>query len=338
MTNPFRTGDPRARRSTTGEVGAWVLALLVAIGLWLSVNLAERESERTVRVRIDLMNLPAGMMITNTVPAYAQVRVRGSGLLLSSIDADRMATRLDLTGVRPGRVTYSLPASDFAFPRNVDVTRVTPSRVSLDIDAIGSREVPIRLVTRGKLKSGLELVDTIVLPDRVVLEGPESQLATVDDVPTRRVPLGELDAGVNEITIRLLRPNGKVQLRNAEVRVRLVIDRQIAERRFENVPVAIRNAKAPWQAVPNVVSFVVRGPAEELASLDLAPSAVTVDATDQQPPGPVALRPDIALPPGFDIVRVSPAEVKLGLLPGGADTFIGPRRLAAEPEAVEPPK
>jgi YbbR domain-containing protein len=338
MTNPFRIGAARARRSTTREIGAWILALLLAIGLWLSVNLAERESERTVRVRIDLMNLPGGMMITNSVPAYAQVRVRGSGLLLSSIDADRMATRLDLAGVRPGRVTYSLPASDFAFPRNVDVTRVTPSRVSLDIDAIGSREVAIRLATRGKLRSGLELIDTIVLPARVVLEGPESQLATVEDVPTRRVPLGDLDAGVNEITVRLVRPGGKVQLRNAEVRIRLVIDRQLSERSFENVPIAIRNAKAPWQVVPDVVSFVVRGPAEDLATLSLAASAVTVDATDQQPPGPVALRPDIALPPGFDIVRVSPSEVELALLPGSADTFIGPRSLAPESETMEPPK
>ncbi|HAC80768.1 MAG TPA: hypothetical protein DCG06_10765, partial [Deltaproteobacteria bacterium] len=111
--------ERRFANATLRQGGAWALALLVAVALWLSVNLGERASERTVRLRIDLVNLPMGKIITNTVPAYAQLRLRGSGLLLSSIDTDRMATQLDLAGVRTGRVTYSLVASDLSLPRNV---------------------------------------------------------------------------------------------------------------------------------------------------------------------------------------------------------------------------
>lgn len=337
MTNPLRPAGERLPRSTLREVGAWVLALLLAIVLWLSVNLGERESERTVRARIDLVNLPTGMVITNAVPAYAQVRVRGSGLLLSSLDADRLATRLDLSGVQPGRVTYTLPASDFSLPRNVEVSRVTPSRVSLDIDAMGEREVPIRLATRGELREGLELKEAIILPTVATLEGPESRLRTISDVPTRRIDLSDLGAGVSEVTSRLQRPGGKVRLRDPEVRVRLVIDRILGRREFSGVQVSVRNARGIWRAEPPRIAFVIQGPVPAIESLSLPDGAVTVDATDIEPPGPASLTPEVALPPGFRLVEVTPQSVELVFEAEAVDSFMGPVRPTPEVPVEESP-
>lgn len=335
MTNPFGSGGQRLPRSTLREIGAWFLALFLALALWLSVNLGERESERTLRVRIDLVSLPAGMVITNAVPDYAQVRVRGSGLLLSSIDANRLATRLDLSGVRPGRVTYTLPSSDFSLPRNVEVSRVTPSRISLDIDSMGTREVPIRLATRGELREGLELNEAIILPTVAMLEGPQSRLATIDEVRTRRIDLAELDAGVNEVTGRLQRPGGKVRLRDAEVRVRLVIGRLLARREFSGMPVAIRNAQGNWRAVPESIAFVVEGPVPAIESLELPESAVTVDATDIVPPETASLSPEVALPPGFRLVEAAPQVVELVFEGEADDNFMGPVRPTPEAASAE---
>ena len=322
----------RMPRSTRREVGAWLLALVVALSLWLSVNLGERASERTLRVRIDLVNLPLGKVITNSVPAYAQVRVRGSGLLLSSIDTDRMATQLDLAGVRTGQVTYSLAASDFPLPRNVDVTRVTPSRVSLDIDRLASRIVPVRLERVGEVRVGLELRESIVLPAEVEVEGPESQLANLEDVATQRVDVKGLDAGVNEVTVRLQGPGGLLELRRQDVRVQWVVSRQLATRVIAEVPIVIRNARVPWVLEPELISIEVRGPSEEISMFALNPSAVTVDATDIQMPGPVAVVPVITLPPGFDVLRMEPQEVSLRLVSESAD----PNDEAAVPSGERP--
>ncbi|MDG1399664.1 MAG: CdaR family protein [Candidatus Binatia bacterium] len=317
--------ERRFANATLRQGGAWALALLVAVALWLSVNLGERASERTVRLRIDLVNLPMGKIITNTVPAYAQLRLRGSGLLLSSIDTDRMATQLDLAGVRTGRVTYSLVASDLSLPRNVDVTRVTPSRISLDIDVVDRRTVPIELLTTGELRAGLEFVEAVLLPAEVELEGPKGQLAGITQVSTQRVDLNGMDAGVNELMGRLQNPPGLVELRSRDVVVQLVIDRQLAQRSFPDVPIAIRNARAPWLVDPDNVAIEVRGPAAEIESLELNPSAITVDATDLPMPGPALLTPVVALPPGFDVVRIEPAQVTLRLEEETADTLRGPR-------------
>ena len=325
MSSPRGPSERGSTNSSMRQVGAWALALLVAVALWLSVNLGERASERTVRLRIDLVNLPAGKMITNAVPAYAQLRLRGSGLLLSSIDTDRMATQLDLSGVRTGRVTYSLVASDLPLPRNVDVRRITPSRMSLDIDAVGRRTVPIELMTTGELRGGLELVESVLLPAEVEIEGPNGQLAAIAEVATQRVDLKDMDAGVNELMARLQDPPGMVELRSQDVVVQLVIDRQLAQRSFTDVPIAIRNARAPWLVVPDSVSIEVRGPAAEIGELKLNPSAITVDATDVPTPGPASLVPVVALPPGFDVVRIEPAEVELRLAEETVDNQMGPQ-------------
>ena len=100
MSSPRGPSERGSTNSSMRQVGAWALALLVAVALWLSVNLGERASERTVRLRIDLVNLPAGKMITNAVPAYAQLRLRGSGLLLSTSSQVSLPTKAMAT---PGR-------------------------------------------------------------------------------------------------------------------------------------------------------------------------------------------------------------------------------------------
>ena len=60
-----RGGTPwqRLRATSWSDVGTWAVALAVAVGLWLLVNMGERTSERTLRVRLEPENVPAGMVI-----------------------------------------------------------------------------------------------------------------------------------------------------------------------------------------------------------------------------------------------------------------------------------
>ena len=80
-----------------------------------------------------------------------------------------------------------------------------------------------------------------------------------------------MDAGVNELMGRLQNPPGLVELRSRDVVVQLVIDRQLAQRSFPDVPIAIRNARAPWLVDPDNVAIEVRGPAAEIESLEVEP-------------------------------------------------------------------
>lgn len=298
-------------RPSLREAGTWLGAFAIAIGLWLFVNVGERTSERTLRVRLDLENLPSGMVVTNPVPDYVELRVAGSGLILSSIDPKSLHVALDLSGVRPGVATYSLGPKDFPLPRKVDVERVSPSRVSLHIDRLSVRTLPVRLDRRGELKEGLRLARVEIEPDEVRVSGPRSRLAAVRVVETRAVDLGELSEGTTEREVELVSPGGLMQLRRGSVGVRFVVERAIAQRRLEGVPVVLEGeASSLWRVRPARVDVVVRGTEPDVGRLTVDSVSVSVAAADLQGPGPSEVEPRVELPPGLDVVAVIPARVR----------------------------
>ncbi|MDG2304709.1 MAG: CdaR family protein [Candidatus Binatia bacterium] len=298
-------------RPSWADLGTWLLAFLLASGLWFFVNAGARTSERTLRVRLDLIHVPAGMVITSTAPDYIEVRVSGSGLMLSSIDAQSLQTSLDLAGVQPGVATYTLNAKDFALPRSVEVNRVTPSRVSLSIDRLVRRKLPIRLDSRGEMEPGLKVVEEQLLPSEVGVTGPRGRVAAVTEVETQALDLATLQPGVNERTLDLLGPGGLVQLRQPTIAVQIVVERELSERTFDNVALEIQGSEGHWVAEPDRVRIVVRGPAVEIGSLELAPGAAYVDTAALAGRAAVEVRPLVTLPPGYEVLRLEPPTVTL---------------------------
>lgn len=318
-----RRGGRRLIRISWVDVGTWGAALATAIGLWLLVNIGERTSERTLRVRIDPENLPAGMVITNPIPEYAEVRVSGSGLILSSIDAKGLRTALDLAGAKPGVATYSLDPKSFELPRKVEVNRVTPSQITFHLDRMAKRSLPVRLERIGEVPAGLRLKELALLPEKVDVSGPKSRLDGLQAVVTVPFDLAELAPGTRQAEVELVQPGGQAQLKSPSIRVRTVVEPVIVERTLRRVKLTIRGDAADWEAKPEGVNVVVRGPELELDELELEPGAVYVETEELTGKGPHRVKPKVELPKGIDLVRVEPAEIALegsaaGSAPEGA--------------------
>ena len=315
-----RGGTPwqRLRATSWSDVGTWAVALVVAIGLWLLVNMGERTSERTLRVRLEPENVPAGMVIVNPVPEYAEVRVSGSGLILSSIDAKNLHTSLDLSGTKPGVLTLSLDPKNFELPRKVEVTRITPSQVTFHLDSLTRRTIPVRLERTGEVPSGLRLKELALIPEKVDVTGPRSRVDALQSLFTAPLDLSRLQVGTHQVDVSLTQPGGLVQLGTSEIRVRTVVEPVVVERDFRKVKLAIRGAASPLRARPDSVSVVIRGPEAELSALELSAGAVFVDASVLEGQGPFEARPEVALPEGMSLVRIEPAAVTLEPAPDGA--------------------
>lgn len=301
----------RLKRASWVDVGTWVGAFATAVGLWLLVNIGERTSERTLRVRIEPENIPSGMVITNPIPEYAEVRVSGSGLILSSIDGERLSTALDLSGARPGVFTYALDPKSFQLPRKVEVSRVTPSQVTFHLDRMADRTLPVRLERTGELPSGLRLKELALIPEKVDVVGPKGRLDSLQAIFTAPFDLGELQAGTSELAVDLVQPGGLVRLASPSIRVRAVVEHVIVERTLRKVPVAVRDAPSSWEVRPQNVTVVVRGPELDLKDLALEPGAAYVEAGELDGDRAHRVAPQVALPSGIELVRVEPREVTL---------------------------
>lgn len=321
-----RTGSPwhRLRATSWSDVGTWGLALLVAAGLWLLVNMGERTSERTLRVRLEPENVPAGMMIINPIPEYAEVRVSGSGLILSSIDQKNLHTVLDLSGTKPGVLTFSLDPKNFELPRKVEVTRITPSQVTFHLDQLVKRALPVRLERAGEVPSGLRLKELALVPEKVEVSGPKLRVDAMQSVFTAALDLSRLQPGTQQIDVSLTQPGGLVQLKATEIRVRTVVEPVVVERELRGVKLEVRNGARPFRVRPDSVTLVVRGPEAELSSLDLSPGAAFVDASELEGQATSRAKPQVTLPDGMTLVRTEPAEVTLE--PAGEESAPAPAR------------
>jgi YbbR domain-containing protein len=296
-------------RVSWGDVGAWLVAFVTAIGLWLFVNTGERTSERTLRVRIEPENLPAGLVITNPVTEYVEVRVSGPGVILSGIDPKRLRTPLDLSFVRPGVATYAISPKMFQFPRKVEVVRVTPAQVSLHVDRETRRTLPVRLERQGQVPAGYSVSALELTPDEVEVVGPASQLEGLRTIATEPLDLSRVGEG-RDVYLRLVSPGDGVALTPSEILAHVETAPVVAEREIKAVAVTIRG-DAAWKANPARIALTVRGPESKVASLELGPGSVYVDASGLAPPGPHRVRPSVVLPEGVEVLRQAPGEVSL---------------------------
>jgi YbbR domain-containing protein len=314
---PFRRehGDRRTRSTRSwfawGDLGTWLVALATAFGLWLFVNTGERMSERTLRVRLEPENLPPGLVITNQGAEHAEVRVSGPGVILSGIDVKRMRTPLDLAGVRPGIATYAINPKMFQLPRKVEVLRVTPAQVSLHVDRMSRRLLPVRLERRGEVPPGYAVISVEVSPDKVEVSGPAMKLEGLRAVATETIDFAELGTAGGREILSLVRPvdDALVDLEPAEVVLDVKVAPVMSDREFKNVAVGMHGGAEGWKVEPAAISVVVRGPELELKDAILAPGSVYVEIGE--PATATTARPIVDLPEGLELVRTIPEEVKI---------------------------
>ena len=150
----LRSGDTRLR----------VLALALAIGLWVFVNAGERGSMVPLTVPISYNSLPQGMVIVNRPPAQVKIEVTGPRTLLSLLDPERLTLKLNLRNVAAGQSDFKIYPSMFNVGRNTTVTSISPDLLSVDIDRLTTRDVPVHLAVEGKVESGYTISSVDISP------------------------------------------------------------------------------------------------------------------------------------------------------------------------------
>jgi YbbR domain-containing protein len=239
------------------------------------------------------------------------VRVSGPGVILSGLDPKRMRTPLDLSGVRPGVATYAISPKMFQLPRKVEVVRVTPAQVSLQIDRLSKRQLPVRLERSGEVPPGFAVESIEVTPDKVEVSGPASKLEGIRAVSTEPIDFSAIAAGGEREILRLVSPvdDEMVQLTPSEVLVEVQLGPVAVERELKGVNVGVRGGGEGWRVNPARIAVVVRGAEAEVGGLELRPGSVYVDVGGLPQTGTHRLKPVVELPDGIELVRRVPAEV-----------------------------
>jgi YbbR domain-containing protein len=290
--------------------GLRLLALLIAIGLWIFVNAGQKNAIDSLHVPISYRRLPAGLVIVNQPPGFAKIQVTGPRTLLSLLDPEQLEVKLDLSGVGPGQASFKINPTMFNVPRSTAVTSVSPSEVVLDVDRVVQRELPIHVDVEGRVAAGYQLAGVDTVPPKITAIGPSRFVDPLQRVSTEPFDVQGATEDVQR-RVDLESPNPAVALTAVAVTAKVAVTEKVASREFRNLPIDVRDSDYKFRAITTRADVIIRGPELKLADVDRN-SLVYVEAKGLAP-GLHNVEVQVDVPDGLKVVRESPEKVKIRL-------------------------
>jgi YbbR domain-containing protein len=318
----FRFTKTRGGGGARGVARAWlrallledwtlkITALLITLGLWYAVT--TQRAPATMRLRAVQLEfiLPENVDVGNDPVEEVDVTLEGSQGKLAELSARNLVARADVTNLKPGdRVARLSDNLKMDLPEGVRVMEVSPRSVTLHLEPVVVRAVPVEARFEGEPPEGFERLSVEVTPPQVRLRGPESHVQAIDKAYTETISLAGQRESVSMPQTAVDVPDHKVTPLDPVVSVRVEIAEEQSQRRFTNVPV--RPAGGGTVAPATAASVTLRGPRSLVEALRPEDVRLLVEVA---PDGTAS--PRLALPPSsagrVELVSTSPAEFTVG--------------------------
>lgn len=155
---------------------AKVLALVFAVILWVYVmNEQNPPIDANFQIPLEVRNAAAGYVVQE-VAETVRIKVRGPRTVIAGSTVQDVKAYLDLGGVAEGRQTVKVHA---VVPNGLDVIEIIPDKMTLYIDKIVSRAIPIELTFSGTSADGANIGKAFPSTNQVSVEGPRTITDTV---------------------------------------------------------------------------------------------------------------------------------------------------------------
>ncbi len=302
------------RTRLTKNLGLKLGSLVVAFLLWFHIATEGDAFERVLDVPLQVTGVPEGMVVSQEVPSRALVRFRGQGKRLMTLPWREARVEVDASGIR-ARDSRVLDAGDVRYDEGPDlqaVEVVRPQTVTIELDRLADREVPVEVLVTVEPAPGHTLVGVVsAVPGSVRVQGPSAAVRGLERVPTDSLTLARVRGGVqHEVPLR--RPDiHNLQLTPLTVTVVAEVQ-QLGERTFQEVPVRIRGPQeGRYLAQPRTATVTVSGGVRLLETLTRDQVLLILDVGSEPPDGLTPIEPRVELPPGLTLLRLDPPRFRV---------------------------
>ena len=114
-----------------------VASVVVTSVVWLVLVPGSAVVTEVYQVPIDVQNIPDGFKFESVTPPKADVSLTAERRELFKLRPDDLLISLDGTLTALGRQTYSLNSSDMMLPGNIEVAKISPATVKVQVDKVG---------------------------------------------------------------------------------------------------------------------------------------------------------------------------------------------------------
>jgi len=146
----------------------------------------------SLRAPVYYRDVPADLQLKKASAEDVEVQVSGRRGLVSSLDPQQVRAFLNQGRIGAGEHELVLKPGNIVLPPGLEVERITPSSITVEMERILERMVQVRADLVGPPPDGFE-VDTVrVKPDAVRLRGPAAILEDITSLKTVPVVLRNL--------------------------------------------------------------------------------------------------------------------------------------------------
>jgi len=293
----------------------WVLRIIslgLAIALWNFVG-GEDIVNKNVMVRVEIINLPRDLVISNQFKKEIEVTVSGPRSLVLNMGNRAVSRQVDLERATPGTMVLENSIDVINVPRGVKVLRVQPKSVILSLDKMIQKQFVVEPVTVGTLSPDFILKNIRMEPDSISITGPQTVLSRFDVLRTKPIVIGGLREAV-QIQIPLDLDPVIVELIGATtVTADLDIIVETVHKRIPAIPVKVEKDGNLLRVTPATVSITVAVPKTVIRDKVDLHSLFKVTAIDEDSSGQMQVKviPNIDFDPPLTIMDIDPQVVTL---------------------------
>jgi YbbR domain-containing protein len=292
----------------------WViksLSLGFALLLWFFV-VGQEKAEISVSIPLELVNIPADLVIANDIPSNIDVKVYGPRSMIRAMATKGILKVIDLKDATPGKNTVQISPGSFSLPGAVRALSIQPSNVEIVLEPLVLSDFPVRPVLKGVVAKYHKVLNTEVYPPRVVISGPESVIKAMKDVRTFPVDLdGASDNITRKVGLDLQGLHVSLEEKGTyKVTVHIVPAQ--GTRRITHIPVQIETTKSDVLWWPRIVSVTLRGPMLDLREIKVTNIYVGISVNGLEP-GIHSVEPECIVPEGFTLMEITPQNIKVNI-------------------------
>lgn len=209
----------RGGRAWIPEVGGLILTFFLVSAFW-GLYAGREFSLISLKAPVFYRDIPEGLQLEKASAEEVEVQVSGRRGLVSSLDPQQVRAFLSLGGIGAGEHELVLKAGNIVLPPGLEVERIVPSSITVEMERILDRTVRVRADLSDSPLEGFEVEGVSVRPDTVRVRGPATILEDVTSLHTRPIELRSLRAREGEVTLEapLVIPSPAISLPDMEKR------------------------------------------------------------------------------------------------------------------------
>ena len=296
-----------------------VISLFFALFLWYFV-VGEDKVDMNVTLPVEIVNLPRDLIISNQFKKQIEITVSGQRSLIRGMTEQHIHRSIDLSKAEPGTIVIQNDPDSISLPRGLNILRVQPPTITLRLDRLINKFLPIKPILVGKVDKDFSLDSVAVDPPTLEISGPMSILDQEENLTTSTIDISGLNKSEARQVSLALKPEISNLIGDPVIAVRLNVTELRKKVELTGIPIEFeyeqgKKTEVIYRLHPPTVSVTAEVPQGMVRQTKTLKTLFKARITPETLlPGKTTHKVNLQGNPQIKILSVKPESVNLEIL------------------------